>query len=461
MPILTRKSPVICAIRAVLLSILLALSAGADPDLVVDCERAPRPILVDADLTEWDDASFIPFGPESGQRQWQRVWLRSDGDADPPGSSGTDADLSGRLSLRWDDDFLYLAAFVVDDVLDTDGTAEHAWYHRDGIALFLDVPRDGDGRGWVTGDHAISFSAAVDPPPHFRWWRRGTPRGHRGSAAPTGVTHAVRLTPNGYQLEARVPMALLAAFAPDFLPPFDEREIGFLFLVTDPDHDAQPFGGQLMFGGSGDDDASWSRLRFVGIGDAAQPRIEPDLEWEAFRDRLDVDLERVGPLFLDDGATAQEDAMQSELGDWYFTQYIEHRPSRLATKALWMAATLWGNAGDVDRLSDAVGQIDGSEDVWEEVVPGLRQAYLRHDRFHDMIDLLEEASTRVVPLKSRSVVLFTLAEYWVGIDEDGRALPVLQDIVNWRASPWHVRRAWELVRQMTGAGPGPLPDIRM
>jgi hypothetical protein len=440
---------------------LLSLNGrvGAERDLVVDCERIAVAPRLDGDLSDWSQAVWIPFGPEAGTAAWQRAWLLADL-AEPPGSAQTDDDLSGAVALRWDEEFVYLAARVTDNVHDTDSPQSQAWYQRDGIALFFDTPRDGDGSGWVSGDHALHFTADRDPEPHGRWWRRGTPEGHRESPAPTGVSHGVRLTARGYDLEARIPLELLRAHSPGLAPPLTEREVGFLFLVSDPDGGERGFGGQLMWGGTSDDDSAWSALRFVDTGRAAPPRLRPDPAWERFRRRLNDDLDAVGPLFVAPATTARQDSQQVQLGDDYFEQYLRQRPSRLATKALWMASTLWGNAGAVDRFDAALLHVADDEDVWEELVPGLRQAALRGDRFHRMLDTLEDAATRVQPLKSRSVLLFTLAEYWVGVGRFDRARPVLQDVVRWRASPWHARRAWELLREIDGRLPAPLPDLR-
>jgi hypothetical protein len=425
--------------------LLLAGRLLAHPELVIDCERATEPPVIDGDLTDWADVVWLSFGPGEDRPDVQMSWLRDDGATEPAGTALTDRDLAGQVGLRWDDEFLYLAAKVRDNVVDVDGSTAQAWYHRDGVTMFFDVPRDGDGPGWVSGDHCLNFSADPCHPPHGRWWRRGTPRGHLESPAPGEVIHEVVLTGDGYRLEARVPLALLAAFTPGFRPPFQGREVGFLFIVTDPDGGDDPFGGQLLFGGGGDDDAAWARLRFVDPGQARAPRLQPSPEWEAFRARLDIDLKLVGPLFAGGGDSARADSVQSVMAEWYFEQYLAHRPSRLATKAVWMACTLWGNAGDVTHLRAAVAAIGADEDVWEEMVPGLRKAYVRQDGFSELMTVLEELSARVLPLKSRSVLLYTLAEHWVGLSQDHRARPVLEKIVRWRASPWYARRAYELL----------------
>jgi hypothetical protein len=425
--------------------LLMAGPLQAHPDLIIDCERVIEAPTIDGDLADWDDVDWLTFGPEQGPPDQQRVWLRDDGATEPAGTARTGLDLSGRVGLRWDSRHLYLAADVRDNVADVDGSREQAWYHRDGVALFFDMARDGDGPGWVSGDHALVFTADPGLPPYSRWWRRGTPRGHLESPSPEYVTHAVARTDTGYRMEARVSLALLAAFTPSFRPPFEGHEVGFLFLVTDPDGGLEPFGGQLMFGGVGDDDAEWSRLRFVGAGLARSPRLEPSPEWEAFRWRLDDDLERVSGFFTSGESSAQDDSVQSRLADTYFEQYLQYRPSRLSTKAVWMASTLWGNAGDVARLRAAVAAIGDEEDVWEEVVPGLRKACVRQDSFAVFAQILGDLSARVLPLKSRSVLLYTLAEHWVGLGEDERAQPVLEEVARWRASPWYARRSHELL----------------
>ncbi|MBM4319716.1 MAG: hypothetical protein FJ125_07100 [Deltaproteobacteria bacterium] len=75
--------------------------------------------------------------------------------------------------------------------------------------------------------------------------------------APVGVRAAVVPTAAGYDLEAAIPLAVLADNHELRFP----AAVGLSLLVTDPD------GGevhQLQWVGRGDDQATWGRLTFAG-----------------------------------------------------------------------------------------------------------------------------------------------------------------------------------------------------
>ncbi|MBI2502728.1 MAG: PQQ-dependent sugar dehydrogenase, partial [Candidatus Latescibacteria bacterium] len=142
------------------------------------------------------------------------------------------------------------------------------------VSLFLDIPLDGDGPNWVTGDHAFSFVADLAYPDDGIWWRHGDTQGHQEVPAPPQVRMAVQLQDKGYTLEAAIPMAVLSRLAPEWKPPFEERVVGFMFIATDPDGGPDPFGGELIYGGDNDDDSQWARLRLVAAGTAQPPHLE-------------------------------------------------------------------------------------------------------------------------------------------------------------------------------------------
>ena len=112
-------------------------------------------------------------------------------------------DLSAEFSLAYNHTAFYLAARVTVNVYDIDGGEEHQWYFKDAITLFLDIPSDGDGPGWIEGDHAFAFITDGS-----MWWRRGDRAGHIKSSAPKDTRMAMQKTPRGYTLEASIPMAV-------------------------------------------------------------------------------------------------------------------------------------------------------------------------------------------------------------------------------------------------------------
>ena len=243
--------------------------------LVVEVEHAERRPKIDGLLNDWQDARRLAFGPGAPYLSTKPAFrLRSSGATEPPGTAGTAADLSGHFSIRWDCEAFYLAAWVRDNVHDVKGTDSPKWWHKDSVSFFLDVPRDGDGGKWIPGDHAFSFTADPEMPKDAIWWRHGNKDGHQEVPAPADVRMAVKLTDDGYHLEAAIPMLVLTRLTPGWRPPFGERVIGFMFIVTDPDGGPDPFGGELIFGGDNDDDGQWAGMRLVQRGVAVPPRYE-------------------------------------------------------------------------------------------------------------------------------------------------------------------------------------------
>jgi len=428
---------------------LLLLSSipplGADPHLIVDIERAENPVAVDVDFGDWartrwlriaPDAPHVPRGPSSQ--------LRDDGASEPAGTPRGVADLSGDFSLQWDENWIYLAARITDNVHDVSGGAPWQWYLKDAVALFLDLPVDGDGPAWISGDHAFVFVADPACPPEGRWWRHGDARGHQEVPAPLSARLAVRLTDRGYDLEAAIPMDVLTRSTSSWQPPFIDRTAGFMFIVTDPDGGSDPFGGQLLYGGENDDDALWSQLRFGPAGSADPPRVEIPPEEAAFEAKLAADRRSLRSFFVvgvNSSTTDADLSLYSGLATEYFQIYLEHRPSKLATRALSMAFAIWGNAGAADEIRRSLQQISGEEDVWDAIMLGFRQAFYLDGRLEEGMALLAELEPRVVPLKSRSSLLFILADYWQSEGEAVRVRRAYEQIIAWRASLWHVQQA--------------------
>ncbi len=246
-----------------LLATGLAGAAGASPLHVLEAERFATPPVLDGEFTDWRGAHWTRFYPGAPQMSGRALnWLKDDGLSEPPGTAATAADLSGSFSIRWDDDWIYLAADVTDNVHDVSGGTSLTWYLKDAVALYLDVPDDGDGGGWVLGDHAFAFVAEPSGPGDGRWWRRGEAKGSEESQAPPETRLAVVLSETGYRIEAAIPMAPLTERTPEWRPPFAGRSAGFFLLAADPDGGAEEV-SQILYGGDDDNDANWATLRFV------------------------------------------------------------------------------------------------------------------------------------------------------------------------------------------------------
>jgi hypothetical protein len=85
--------------------------------------NVPSNFIADGDLTEWYN---------SGNMYWE---LKPSTDNVATGSFTNDDDLTGIVFLAIDDDYLYVAADVIDDVFD--GTASSNWWEYDALQIFI------------------------------------------------------------------------------------------------------------------------------------------------------------------------------------------------------------------------------------------------------------------------------------------------------------------------------------
>lgn len=435
-----------------LILLISTLPTYANPHLVVEAAHRQHPPTIDATFTDWPDALWLELAPVPPHEARGYSRLRDDGHEGLE-IAETAADLSARFALAWDDSAFYIAVRVTDNIHDISGGQDQQWYFKDAVTLFLDLPSDGDGPAWIEGDHAFSFVADPAYPAYGMWWRRGERAGHRETPAPPGTQMAIQRTPTGYALEARIPMAPLTRITPAWRPPLASRTIGFALIVTDPDGGQRPFGGQLIYGGSHDDDGSWSLLRLRNSPEVSAPYMDVSAEEVDFEARLRTDQERIRPFFAI-GSQSQippdSTRLQSQLAAEYFQTYLDKRPLRFSRRALETAFILWGNAGAADEIDRALAQISPTEDVWDKITTGVRQAYYLQDRLDEGMALLATLEPQIVPLKSRSALLYTLAQYWLGRNQHTAAHRAFTQIITWRASLWHVgqarRQLWKMDR---------------
>ena len=336
---------------APLVAVGLAAAASASPHHILEIERFVSPPVIDGEFTDWSDAHWTRFYPGAPQMSGFNK-LVDDGPSEPPGTATTAADLSGRFSIRWDEDWIYLAADVTDNVHDISGATSLTWYLKDAIALYLDVPDDGDGGEWIPGDHAFAFVADPSGPEDGRWWRRGEAEGSEESPAPE-TRLAVALSETGYRIEAAVPMGPLTERTPEWKPPFAGRSAGFFLLAADPDGGAERV-SQILYGGDDDNDANWATLRFVEERSASPEssgpgpvlgrlavRLSPERAGE-FPEKFDAALL---PVLERHGFQAGERPSPAGLDSWYTrfftapgTTLLRHRWADVETDPAWIAA---------------------------------------------------------------------------------------------------------------------------
>jgi hypothetical protein len=127
----------------------------ANPNLVIQIEKAAQPPKIDGIVDEWQALRWIPIAPAALHTVAD---LSDDGITEAPGTALTAADLSGKFALRWDDQWIYLAAQIYDNVHDIDNGSPETWWLKDAVSLFLDIPLDGDGLSYIPGDHSFSVT---------------------------------------------------------------------------------------------------------------------------------------------------------------------------------------------------------------------------------------------------------------------------------------------------------------
>jgi hypothetical protein len=118
-------------------------------------------------------------------------------------------DQNVRFAMGWDNQFLYLAALVGDDVHVQTQHGE-VIYKGDSLELLLDVDLAADFAltGLSADDYQLGISPgafAGDGPEAYLWFPASR------AARPGGVLVAARPSGNGYQLEAAIPWSLFNA----------------------------------------------------------------------------------------------------------------------------------------------------------------------------------------------------------------------------------------------------------
>lgn len=198
--------------------VLMAAAGVAAHDLEpLTSPFVPEPPVVDGDLSEWAPAAFAEVTPQTG------VFDRESGTTDDA------ADLSFAFAVANDDQYLYVAVRVADDVLVLDSNPDpadrfaRAWMD-DAIEIFLDGDhshspdaRDGAGvefqtggefavvaNGAVTSDQSGAPGTGGDP----EYWEAAGSYGPPPAAAYQSPWDAAA---GGYSVEARLNYRLMGA----------------------------------------------------------------------------------------------------------------------------------------------------------------------------------------------------------------------------------------------------------
>lgn len=159
----------------------------------------PGSIKIDADLSEWDSARWIDLKQQYMYEVTHETW-------------GGEQDVSAQVAFAYDDEAVYIAAKVRDDVMVAKETADLIW-QNDCLQVAFDPFFNPHTEGYyAVDDNEIGFSL-VNGRPYAHTW---TPPPSGGPSELPGSEVAIVRQGDMTFYEARVPFSSLAPLAPAF-----------------------------------------------------------------------------------------------------------------------------------------------------------------------------------------------------------------------------------------------------
>lgn len=186
-------------LTAVISSLILSFVCAAQVKPPVEIPKATKAINIDGNLEEYQNLKpSIKMDNESYEKLGYNPW------------DGIE-DLSADIYLLWDDENLYVAAKVVDDVpFLNNQEANEIW---DGdcfeVVLGMDETADPERPIYGKGDYQIGLSPGnnKDIKPSEWVWHRDDYAG--------GIVVASMSAEGGYAIEAKIPFQVLGGFKPE------------------------------------------------------------------------------------------------------------------------------------------------------------------------------------------------------------------------------------------------------
>jgi hypothetical protein len=256
------------------------------------------------DAGEWDAYFYTFFGPSTLAQWAEQVGYKknepgqvvADGlvsqltghEGEDASDVATDADSFTNTWQCWDDEYIYIAVNVIDNVYDVSGSQDGGYWERDGFFHeidFLESPSVADAGGNLT---ALAFSAIAMEEQRYSvtaWAAglEGTPTIFYGDApdAFLGTGHAFSLTDEGHIIETRSSWAFMARYLDNFQP-YDGWEFGNSYHILDPDG-GEGYGGQFQYGRDGDagNVAGWAT--WILTGGSGAPTAVESTTWGAVK----------------------------------------------------------------------------------------------------------------------------------------------------------------------------------
>ena len=178
--------------------------------VVVQAERVESAPSIDGALSEWTAFPYKADQVVFGASRWTGA-----------------SDNSGAFAVAWDAAYLYLAVRVTDDKYVQTATGDDIWM-GDGVEVQLDadLPVDFYTASLSADDYQVGLSAGNFggiAPQSYRWYPSSK------QTALTTVTVAGKATPQGYDLEARIPWTTFS------VTPTEGARYGFTLSISDND----------------------------------------------------------------------------------------------------------------------------------------------------------------------------------------------------------------------------------
>jgi hypothetical protein len=187
------------------------VAAVSEDEIVHSAAINGPPPNIDGDLAEWIALVYPVNEAVFGKENW---------------SGGTD--LSASWNTAWDNEYLYLALKVKDDVFVQAATGENL-FRGDSLELLVNVDPGSRTNALTDHDHQLGLSlgnlAANPPTPSeaYLWW----PTARKGTMG--GVITGARLIEGGYAVELAVPWNIFN------LTPFSGEGLAFTLSISDDD----------------------------------------------------------------------------------------------------------------------------------------------------------------------------------------------------------------------------------
>lgn len=219
-----------------------ALTSILQTTSFIEATPAPR-MTIDGKLEEWDAAGLCGMALASQVKSGRDNWRNP-------------ADLSVQARFRWDQKFLYLGAFVSDDVMERNAPEQSA-YASDSIEFFLGLPMPG-AQATLKRDTfgASDCQILLAPAMAERGFEKATGWSVQRKST-SGIVVASSLIPGGYCLEAAIPWAAVQ----NTYKPAPGHVLDVSFQANDSDHKGEPADKTIYWQGNG---ANWQNPELWG-----------------------------------------------------------------------------------------------------------------------------------------------------------------------------------------------------